>query len=83
MRRAVAAALLSVAAVAVAGCGTDGLTPAEGDVAGGKSLFKENCGSCHTLREAETEGSNPLANPASGPNLDEAFAAVEAGTAAS
>jgi mono/diheme cytochrome c family protein len=76
VRRAVAAALLSIAALAVAGCGTEGLTPAEADVAEGKTLFKQTCGGCHTLREAGTAGSNPTANPASGPNLDEAFAAA-------
>jgi mono/diheme cytochrome c family protein len=76
VRRAVAAALVSVAAVAVAGCGTDGLTPEAADTAEGKTLFKQNCGNCHTLREAGTEGSNPIANPASGPNLDDAFAAA-------
>jgi cbb3-type cytochrome c oxidase subunit III len=76
VRRAVAAALISVAALAVAGCGTDGLTPEAADPAEGKTLFKQNCGNCHTLREAGTEGSNPIANPASGPNLDDAFAAA-------
>jgi mono/diheme cytochrome c family protein len=76
MRRAVAAALVSVAALGVAGCGTEGLTPEEADVAEGKTLFKENCGRCHTLREAGTQGSNPTAIPDSGPNLDEAFAAA-------
>ena len=76
MRRAVAAALISVAALLAAGCGTEGLTPEEADVAEGKTLFKENCGRCHTLREAGTKGSNPTAIPDSGPNLDEAFAAA-------
>jgi mono/diheme cytochrome c family protein len=76
MRRAVAAALVSIAALLAAGCGTDGLTPAEADVAEGKTLFKQNCGNCHTLREAGTQGSDPINNPASGPNLDEAFAAA-------
>ena len=45
------------------------------DPARGKTLFVENCGGCHTLREAGTQGSNPVQNPSSGPNLDEAFSA--------
>lgn len=74
--RAVAAALLAFAALAVAGCGTDGLTSEAADPAEGKTLFKQQCGRCHTLREAGTQGSNPTAIPDSGPNLDEAFAAA-------
>jgi cbb3-type cytochrome c oxidase subunit III len=76
--RAVAAALLSFAALALAGCGTDGLTSEAADPADGKTLFKERCGGCHTLREAGTQGSNPVQNPNSGPNLDDAFAADKA-----
>ena len=60
------------------GCGTDGLTSEAADPAEGKTLFKEKCGGCHTLKEAGSQGSNPTANPASGPNLDEAFAASRA-----
>ena len=73
--RAVAAALLALAALGVAGCGTDGLTSAAADPSEGKTLFKQTCGGCHTLREAGTQGSNPVQNPSSGPNLDDAFAA--------
>jgi mono/diheme cytochrome c family protein len=47
------AALLSLAALALAGCGTGGLAPEEGaNVADGKLLFTQRCGGCHTLREA-------------------------------
>jgi mono/diheme cytochrome c family protein len=62
--------------VALAGCGTDGLTSATADPSQGKVLFKQTCGGCHTLREAATQGSNPVQNPSSGPNLDDAFAAA-------
>lgn len=72
--RAVATALLSLAALALVGCGTDGLTSEASDAGQGKVLFQQKCGSCHTLREAGTEGSSPD-NPVSGPNLDSAFAA--------
>jgi mono/diheme cytochrome c family protein len=73
--RAVGAALLSLAALALAGCGTPGLTSSAADPAQGKVVFKQTCGGCHTLREAGTQGSNPVQNPSSGPNLDDAFAA--------
>jgi mono/diheme cytochrome c family protein len=69
------AALLSLAAIALAGCGTGGLADENADVAQGKLLFKQKCGGCHTLREAATQGST--GNPAGGPNLDEAFAAAK------
>jgi cbb3-type cytochrome c oxidase subunit III len=66
------AALLSLAALALAGCGTGGLAEENADTSQGKLLFKQRCGGCHTLREADTQGST--GNPAGGPNLDEAFA---------
>jgi len=72
--RAVGAALLAFGALAVAGCGTEGLATGASDPAHGKELFTQKCGGCHTLREAGTNGSAPQ-NPSSGPNLDEAFAA--------
>ena len=61
------AALLSLAAIALAGCGTGGLSDENADVAQGKLLFKQKCGSCHVLKEAATAGTT-------GPNLDHAFA---------
>jgi mono/diheme cytochrome c family protein len=65
------AALLLLAAFALAGCGTEGLTNEHADTSQGKLLFKQNCGSCHVLREAQTAGTI-------GPNLDDAFAASRA-----
>jgi cbb3-type cytochrome c oxidase subunit III len=67
------AALLSLAAVALAGCGTGGLGDENADTSEGKLLFRQQCGRCHTLREAGTEGSTN-AGPLAGPNLDQAFA---------
>jgi cbb3-type cytochrome c oxidase subunit III len=61
------AALLSLAALALAGCGTGGVANENADIPDGKLLFAQRCGSCHTLREAGTRGTI-------GPNLDEAFA---------
>ena len=68
MRRA---ALLSLAAVALTGCGAGGTANENADTSQGKLLFTQKCGSCHTLKEAGTKGST--GNPAGGPNLDEAF----------
>jgi cbb3-type cytochrome c oxidase subunit III len=48
-----------------AGCGTGGL-PSGGDASAGKQLFVEECGSCHELADAGTQGTI-------GPNLDDAF----------
>jgi cytochrome c6 len=66
------AAVACLAVFALAGCGTGGLTREGADVPEGKALFVQNCGSCHTLREADTKGST--LNPLRAPNLDEAFA---------
>ena len=66
--------VLALTAIALAGCGTEGLSEENADISQGKLLFKQKCGACHTLREADTQGST--ANPATGgPNLDDAFAA--------
>lgn len=59
-------ATLVAAALLAAGCGTSGLAPANADKSRGKELFKQNCGSCHTLADAGTVGTI-------GPNLDDAF----------
>ena len=57
---AVGGALLS------AGCGTSHTDPARG-----RQLFVQKCGSCHTLAQAATTGTQ-------GPDLDDAFAAARA-----
>ena len=65
----VALLLLSVVgALTLAACGsTVGYTKeSSGDKIHGKELFKQGCGSCHTLADAGTTG-------AIGPNLDYAF----------
>jgi mono/diheme cytochrome c family protein len=61
--------LLAVAAaiaVASAGCGTSHVDPARG-----RQLFIQKCGSCHTLAQAATTGTQ-------GPDLDAAFAQARA-----
>ncbi len=60
-----------LAAAVLSACGTAGLTSEAADTSEGKALFKQKCGSCHTLREAGTRGS--VGNPSGGPNLDDAF----------
>jgi cbb3-type cytochrome c oxidase subunit III len=56
-----------LAALGLAACGgTVGYTQPTGDKIRGKELFKQSCGSCHTLRDAGTTG-------AIGPDLDYAF----------
>jgi mono/diheme cytochrome c family protein len=61
-------ALVALAAIAVAssGCGTT-----TSDTERGRMLFKQRCGTCHTLAQAGTTGQQ-------GPNLDDAFASARA-----
>jgi mono/diheme cytochrome c family protein len=60
---------LAAAALLTAGCGTGGVASAgqAPDTQSGQQLFKQSCGSCHTLQAAGTAGTI-------GPNLDDAFA---------
>jgi mono/diheme cytochrome c family protein len=69
VRRLVRGLALATTLAAVpfsAGCGTGGLASENADVAHGKELFVQKCGSCHTLADAGTKGTI-------GPNLDDAF----------
>jgi mono/diheme cytochrome c family protein len=54
---------MALAAVLLAGCGRQS-TP---DLVAGKAQFVQKCGSCHTLKRAQTQGKT-------GPDLDMAFA---------
>ena len=68
MRRAAPIVAIGLAAV-LAGCGGvhGAVTPAQKpDLANGKTLFTQRCGSCHTLQEAGSKG-------VIGPNLDDAY----------
>ena len=58
-------ALVALVAVA-AGCGSEGRVAELGSTSRGKELFVQNCGQCHSLADAGTQG-------VIGPNLDEAF----------
>jgi mono/diheme cytochrome c family protein len=59
-------AAMAAIAVVAAGCGATNADPARG-----RALFIQTCGSCHTLAQAATTGTQ-------GPNLDDAFAADRA-----
>ena len=61
---------MTLAVAACGGAGTGGLSTG-GDTAKGEQLFKQQCGSCHTLAAAGTAG-------IIGPNLDDAFASDRA-----
>jgi cbb3-type cytochrome c oxidase subunit III len=63
--RALAVAVALAAALVLSGCGSqnDDTEIASADLQGGKELFVERCGSCHTLADAGTQGQV-------GPNLD-------------
>lgn len=68
IRPLLALAALAATVLVASGCGTS-----TADTARGRTLFKEKCGTCHTLAQAGTTATI-------GPNLDDAFAAArEAG----
>ena len=62
---------LAVAIAFVAtGCGAVAhMTATEGSASDGRPLFKQQCGACHTMKNAETQG-------VIGPNLDDVFGIV-------
>jgi len=64
--RLLLAAASLVAGLAATGCGSVAADREAGSASGGKPLFTQQCGSCHTLADAGTKGTI-------GPNLDEAF----------
>ena len=64
LRAALSTVVLGAAAAVLAGCGTVGHTDAAGDSQRGKQLFVDNCGSCHALADAGTQGTI-------GPDLDD------------
>jgi mono/diheme cytochrome c family protein len=61
IRWLLAAVAVAAAPVAIAACGNE-----SADVANGKRLFTQRCGSCHVLADAGTKG-------VVGPDLDQAF----------
>jgi cbb3-type cytochrome c oxidase subunit III len=67
---AVAVLVLATAAAGCGGGGSGGISKG-GDTVRGEELFKQQCGSCHTMAAAGTVG-------IIGPNLDDAFVSVRA-----
>jgi cbb3-type cytochrome c oxidase subunit III len=68
-RRFLLATVGLVAGLAATGCGSVAAEQEAGSAFAGKTLFTQQCGSCHTLADAGTKGTI-------GPNLDEAFVNV-------
>jgi mono/diheme cytochrome c family protein len=67
------AADATAAALSVAGCGAVGheaIDQSSGSLTAGKQAFTSNCGGCHTLKDAGTQGTT-------GPNLDDAWACAD------
>ena len=68
----------SVAALALAACGTEGIeVAADEPTYEGAVLFAERCSGCHTMKAAGTQGSANRAVRNQGPNLDERTESVE------
>jgi mono/diheme cytochrome c family protein len=59
-------------AVAVAGCGTEGIdVPKTSADYSGAELFAQRCAGCHTLTPAGTQGSANRSQRVQGPDLDQ------------
>jgi mono/diheme cytochrome c family protein len=63
---------LAAAAIAAAGCGSEGISVPEDDPThAGAVLFAERCSGCHTLSAAGTQGSGNRGLRNQGPNFDQ------------
>jgi mono/diheme cytochrome c family protein len=73
VKKLLLAAALVATSVALSGCGAVGHEAIDQHAAASsaaKKAFTSNCGGCHVLKDAGTEGTT-------GPNLDDAFACAE------
>jgi mono/diheme cytochrome c family protein len=79
MTRAVLAlTAAAVAALALAACGTEGISVSEDDPThSGAVLFAERCSGCHTLTPAGSQGTANRALRVQGPNLDQRVESVD------
>jgi mono/diheme cytochrome c family protein len=79
MTRAVLAfTAAAVAALALAACGTEGISVSQDDPAySGAVLFAQRCSGCHTLTPAGTQGTANRALRVQGPNLDQRVESVD------
>lgn len=78
LSRILIAGLLAVAAAAVSGCGTEGISIAAGDAPAnrGAILFSQRCAGCHSISAAGARGSKPTSEVNStdrtnGPNFNQ------------
>ena len=70
--RPVLALILVAAALALAACGSEGISVPEDDPThAGAVLFSERCSGCHTLAAAGTQGSGNRNLRNQGPNFDQ------------
>lgn len=71
MRRLLIPIAIISSTVLLAACGTESVSVTSGDSEDGAQIFAENCGGCHTLTPAGTQGSGNRALRVQGPNLDQ------------
>jgi mono/diheme cytochrome c family protein len=70
--RLILATAAIAAALALAACGTEGISVSKDDPNyRGAVLFSERCGGCHTMTPAGTQGSGNRGVRTQGPNLDQ------------
>lgn len=76
--RSVLLVVIALAAVAVSGCGSEGISVPTSDAKSyaGAEVFAERCGGCHTIAAAGTTGSKPdgeinSKDRTNGPNFDQ------------
>ena len=73
MKKVLLAGALGAIAFALTGCGAvghEGIDKQGASASSAKQAFTSNCGGCHVLKAAGTQGTT-------GPNLDDAFACAE------
>jgi cytochrome c551 len=71
VRRLLLPLAIVAAAAALAACGTESVSVTSSESEEGATIFAENCGGCHTLTPAGTQGSGNRALRVQGPNLDQ------------
>ena len=78
VRRPLALIATASSALILAACGSEGVSVPEDDPnAAGAEIFATNCGGCHTISAAGTQGSGNRALRSQGPNFNERVESVE------
>lgn len=71
MSRVFALIFILATALAIGGCGSQGIKVSDGDPnRAGAELFAARCSGCHTLKAAGTQGTANRSQRTQGPNLD-------------